>query len=170
MKKRVAIISLLTTCVLVASLHIEWVEYDNGHLLVIDGTHMDLRGELSEQWNKVSRQCHRIRLVSPDESIHAQVQSAIMDYSPPQSSSANVVSLWSADDWLLAEVEFKELLPAVVLINKSTTDLTIVSDAVWSGSTKPWKAAPHIRNYLSNKVTGVSVDLFRCFEPRSNAF
>ncbi|MFM2239082.1 MAG: hypothetical protein RJA69_456 [Pseudomonadota bacterium] len=170
MKKSVALATLTATCVWVASLHVDWTAHDNGHLLVIDGAPVDLLGEVSERWNKATRQCTQVRRVSADEHIHAQALSVIMAYSPPQSRLARLVSLWARDDWLLAEVEFEELFPAVVLIDRSTPHLSIVPQAVWSGVTKPWKAAPHIRHYLSGHVTGVPVDLFRCFDPQSDAF
>lgn len=170
MKKSVALATLTATCVWVASLHIEWAAHDNGHLLVVDGTPIDLMGEISERWNRVARQCHRVQRVDPHEDIHAQALAVIMDYSPPPSRTANVVSLWAADDWLLAEVEFKELFPAVVLIKRSATQVSVVPHGVWSGVTKPWKAAPHIRQYLTDQVTGVPLELLRCFELQSRAF
>ena len=170
MKKSVALATLTATCVWVASLHIEWAAHDNGHLLVVDGTPIDLLGEISERWNRVARQCHRVQRVDPHEDIHAQALAVIMDYSPPPSRTANVVSLWAADDWLLAEVEFKELFPAVVLLHGSATSLSVVPGGVWSGVTKPWQAAPHIRHYLGAQVPGVPGDLLSCFELQSSAF
>lgn len=169
MNKRVALVSLAVTCGLVASLHLSWVEHDNGHLLQVDGNPIDLMGEIGEQWNRITRQCHHVRRVSSGESVHAQALAAIAGYSPPHSASAQLVSLWTRGEWLLAEVEFQELFPAVVLIHQSP-HLTIVPHAVWSGVTKPWKAAPHIRHYLSEKASGVPSDLFRCFDPQSRAF
>ncbi len=170
MKKHVALASLTMTCLVVASLHIDWVQHDNGHLLFIDSAPIDLFGEINEHWNQVTRQCDQVQRISPEEQLHAQALAVIMDYSPPQSRSAHLASLWSAGDWLLAEVEFEELLPAVVMIQKSSTQLSIIPHGVWSGITKPWKAAPHIRNYLIRQVTHAPVDLLRCFDPQSNAF
>ena len=46
MNKRVALVSLAVTCGLVASLHLSWVEHDNGHLLQVDGNPIDLMGEI----------------------------------------------------------------------------------------------------------------------------
>ena len=170
MKKSVALTTLAATIVWVTSVHIEWVAHDNGHLMVIDGQSFDVMGELSEYWNRTTRQCHQVRRVFPEEYIHAQVLAVIKDYSPPQSRMAHVVSLWTAGDWLLAEVEFKELFPAVVLIKQSVPSLTVVPHGVWSGVTKPWKAIPKIRHYLSAQVPEAPVDLLRCFELQSVAF
>lgn len=170
MKKSVALATLTATCLWVAFLHIEWTPHDNGHLLVIDGSTVDLMGTMSEYWNKATRQCTQVRQVSIEEDIHARALAVIMEYSPPQSRSAHLMSLWASGDWLLAEVEFKELFPAVVVIKPSASGLTVAAEGVWSGVAKPWKAAPHIRKYLTGQVTGAPVDLFRCFELQSNSF
>ena len=170
MKKNVALATLTATCLWVTSLHLSWTEYDNGHLLIVDGVPIDLGGEISELWNKATRQCAQVRLVSAHEDIHAVALATIANYSPPQSRMAQIASLWSTGDWLLAEVEFKDLFPAVVLLHGSTTYLSIEPHAVWSGLTKPWKAAPHIRHYLSGQVSEAPPVLLRCFELQSNAF
>jgi hypothetical protein len=70
----------------------------------------------------------------------------------------------------LAEVEFAQLLPAVVLMHTVNGSTAIVPGAVWSGYTQPWKAAPHIRRYLSQQGGAAPRDLFECFEPQSASF
>ena len=72
--------------------------------------------------------------------------------------------------WLLAEVEFTELLPAVVLIEKADEQAAILPDAVWSGYTHPHLPAPFIRKFLIQKVDAPPLALINCFEPQSNSF
>lgn len=170
MNKRVAQIALAVTTLAVASLHLAWVPHDNGHLLIVGSQPVDVMGEVQARWNQVIRQCRDVQRVSPHAGTHADALATIMRYSPPQSESARIVSLWASGEWLLAEVEFQALFPAVVLIRTSTPRFTVVPQAVWSGVTKPWKAAPHIRNYLMKQPTGAPAELFRCFEPQSDHF
>jgi hypothetical protein len=74
------------------------------------------------------------------------------------------------EKWVVAEAEFAELLPAVVLIDFSGVEPNIVSNAIWSGYTKPWKAAPFIRNYLLRQEPDLPPSLAACFEPQSPSF
>ena len=75
-----------------------------------------------------------------------------------------------AGDVGIKEAEFAELLPAVVLIDFSGAEPHIVSNAVWSGYTKPWKAAPFIREYLVRQVPELPPSLAACFDPQSPSF
>jgi hypothetical protein len=97
-------------------------------------------------------------------------QSLIDGYSPPDSSHSKIASVWTMDNWLLAEVEFRDLLPAVVLIEKSDADASILPDAVWSGNTSPHLPAPFIRKFLIQKLASPPLALIKCFEPQSSAF
>jgi hypothetical protein len=54
--------------------------------------------------------------------------------------------------WILVEVEFNGLLPAVVMIQNSDYSAGIVSVAVWSGYTNPHIAAPFIRKFLIKRL------------------
>lgn len=44
----------------------------------------------------------------------------------------------------------------------------IVPNAVWSGDTRPWVAAPLIRRYLLEKEPQAPADLLNCFGPLSH--
>jgi hypothetical protein len=98
------------------------------------------------------------------------IQNAIQSYSPPQSQTAKIASIWTLGEWTLAEVEFEALLPAVVTLQKSSSEQKIMPRGIWSGHTKPWMAAPLIRTYLKTQVPEVPVQLLNCFIPRSKSF
>jgi hypothetical protein len=98
------------------------------------------------------------------------VQNAIESYSPPQSQSAQIASIWTLGEWTLAEVEFDALLPAVVTLQINNHEHKIVPRGIWSGHTKPWMAAPLIRTYLKAQVPEVPSKLLNCFDPRSKSF
>jgi hypothetical protein len=68
------------------------------------------------------------------------------------------------------EVESDVLLPAVVALKQSNGEFTIIPNAIWSGYTQPWVAAPFIRDYLSRQAPDMPADLLACFTPQSKSF
>jgi hypothetical protein len=115
MKKRTSawVLLLVTAGVLLS--HLSWEEKDNGHLLMVDGVALDVVGRARDRWTQLTRQCTAAVRVSENDLRFSQARAVIQAYSPPASASAQLQSLWSVDDWLLAEVAFNDLLPAVVL-------------------------------------------------------
>jgi hypothetical protein len=170
MRKRVSLTVLGLVLVGVVISHVSWEQKDNGYLLVIDGREVDLLGALRNDWNRAWRSCQRVSLLTAHDPRYVQAKATIQAYSPPQSNAAQLAGVWAAGDWTLAEVEFAQLLPAVVLMQTVNGATAIVPGAVWSGYTQPWKAAPHIRRYLSQQGGAAPRELFDCFEPQSAAF
>jgi len=171
MKKKVAWTVLGLVLVGVVASHVSWEKKDNGYLLVLDGREVDLLGQLRNGVNRALRNCERVNFLTAQDPRYGEVKATIQAYSPPQSNSAKLASVWAAGDWRLAEVEFAQLLPAVVLMRTVNGTPVIVPHAVWSGYTQPWKAAPHIRRYLAMQGgDSVPTDLYDCFEPQSVSF
>jgi hypothetical protein len=170
MNKRVSLTVLLCVTLAVMASHVSWVERDNGHLLLVDAREVDVLGQAENQWVRMRRSCAGVAQLSQHDAGFQQAQAVIQAYSPPSSQSAQLSSVWTLGDWTLAEVEFAELLPAVVPIYTTGAHSVIVPNAVWSGYTKPWMAAPHIRRYVGAHATGIPVRLLDCFEPQSEAF
>jgi hypothetical protein len=171
MKKKVAWTVLGLVLVGVVASHVSWEGKDNGYLLVLDGRDIDVLGRLRNARNSALRNCERVSFLTAQDPRYAEVKRTIQAYSPPQSGSAKLAGVWATGDWRLAEVEFDQLLPAVVLMHAHNGTNTIVPNAVWSGYTQPWKAAPHIRRYLALQTgTAVPTDLYDCFEPQSESF
>ena len=170
MGKKAYLPLLALTLMAVVSLHVEWTTDENGTLLVIDNNRIDFFGSVNDQWNRVTRNCNAVTRLSPKDERYGIAESLIKNYSPPNSQSAMIASAWSMELWTLVEVEFKDLLPAVVLIQTTNGQSTIVPNAVWSGYTKPWAAAPHIRNYIEKQMPQMPVALTRCFDPQSLSF
>jgi len=170
MKNTASIAILLITLVAVFFQHIEWKSSENGTLLVIDNKEFDLLGSIDNQWNRFTRSCKTVTQLSPSLENYHTSERLIKNYSPPQSKTANIASAWSAEDWILVEVEFTDLLPAVVLIQTKDNQSYIVPNAVWIGYTKPWKSAPYIRKYISKNGNGMPSSLTDCFEPQSQSF
>ena len=154
----------------VVASHINWIKDDLGYLLTIDGKPLDLIGNLKNEVTKATRNCESVVRVLPAQHKYQIAQTLINDYSPPDSSQAQIASVWSKDSWLLVEVEFKKLLPAVVLIQNANSAPSILAEGIWSGYTNPHKSAPFIRDYLSNQVEAVPAQLLNCFDPQSKSF
>jgi len=170
MKKKVAWTVLGLVLLGVVASHVSWEKKDNGYLLVIDGRDVDLLGKLRNDWNRAQRSCERVLFLTAQDPRYEEVKATIQAYSPPQSNSAKLAGVWAAGDWRLAEVEFAQLLPAVVLMHAHQSTTTIVPNAVWSGYTQPWVAAPFIRDYLSRQLPDMPSDLVACFTPQSKSF
>jgi hypothetical protein len=170
MKKQVSITLLCLSLLVVTSLHVDFKHEENGRLLVVDEYPIDVVGITQNQWNKLTRNCDAVQKLNSDQVTYRLAKRLIQSYSPPSSESAQIASAWSKDGWILVEVEFNELFPAVVLIKNTGANAYIVPQAVWSGYTKPWKAAPHIRQYLARQAKEMPIELLNCFDPESHSF
>lgn len=170
MKKKVALPLLLIVLVAVTASHIDIKQADHSHLVVVDGIEVDVFGKLQNQWLAHTQNCNSVSQVEPGEVTFLATQKAIQAYSPPQSESAKIASIWTVGEWTLAEVEFDALLPAVVTLRTLNNETHIVPRGIWSGYTKPWMAAPLIRTYLKTQVPDMPVELLNCFVPRSKSF
>jgi hypothetical protein len=170
MKKKVALPLLLIVLVAVTASHVGFKQADHSHLMVVDGIEIDVFGKLQNQWLAHTQNCESVSQVEPGDVNFLTTQKAIQAYSPPQSESAKIASIWTLGEWTLAEVEFDALLPAVVTLRTLNNETLIVPRGIWSGYTKPWMAAPLIRTYLKAQVPDMPVELLNCFAPRSKSF
>jgi hypothetical protein len=170
MRLKKSLILLPLASVLVLSSHIGWVRDDLGLLLTIDERPIDVVGKFEDKLITFTRNCGEVKRLTASNKQYQLAQSLIHDYSPPDSSNSNISSAWAMGTWILVEVEFKELLPAVVMIQKADSDAAIVPDAVWSGYTNPHLPAPFIRKFLIQKLNSPPVELINCFEPQSESF
>ena len=167
MTPRVARAILVATLIGVALSHVEWSQADNGHLLVVDGRPVDVQGWLNNLLNRVQRDCTVVQTLQAQDPLLLAPLQALREHSPPASRSARVAGAWASDGWMLLEVEFDALLPAVVLMQKTGTNWALLPQGVWSGQTHPWQAAPLIRAYLSRQVASAPAALLACFDPQS---
>jgi hypothetical protein len=169
-KKKVALPLLAIVVLGVIASHISFKSADHSHLMVVDGIEIDVLGKMQNQWLAYTQNCDGVSQPQAGQANFQAIQNAIQSYSPPQSQSAKIASMWSLGDWTLAEVEFEALLPAVVTLQTNNKETKIVPRGIWSGHTKPWMAAPLIRTYLKTQVPEVPVQLLNCFIPRSKSF
>lgn len=170
MKKSTSISVLIMVSLAVGISHVGWDKLDNGTLLNLDGRHIDVVGITKDRLTKISRNCSSVSRLKPEDKEYQSAVKLIIEYSPPHSQSVQLSSVWGSGKWTLAEAEFAGLLPAVVLIDNSEAEPKIVGNAIWSGYTHPWKAAPFIRDYISRQAPDVPLPLLACFDPQSRAF
>ena len=166
MPKRISIYVLLLVTLGVFLNHFSIEHRENGYLLMVDGREVDAIGIAQDKWVKLTRNCSRVRAVNTHAPELLTLLQLIRDYSPPASESAHVVQAVTKGNWALVEVKFKDLLPAVVLIDQTVQSPQIVPNAIWSGETLPWRSAPFVRQYISNKAPQAPSDLLDCFEPQ----
>ena len=159
--KNKAYLPLMAIVILAVGLsHLSLKQDDNGTLLLIDNRPVDTSGELSNFWTRMTRDCRQIRALEPNEKLYQQTKMLIQSYSPPNSLSVTLFTVIADKEWILAEAEFADLLPAVALIKMNAeqkdtpvhNSMYVVPNALWSGYTKPWKAAPYIRQYISKQA------------------
>jgi len=150
--------------------HLSYRQEQNGFLLIIDEQPVDALGIVNNLWTQFSRNCAKVARLNPGDAHYQERLNLLKNYSPPSSASAHINGLWSEGKWSLVEVEFKELLPAVVLIKKEKDGAHIVPNAVWSAHTQPWNAATFIRQYMTRQAPDVPPDLINCFDPQSSFY
>ena len=169
-KQKTQLIVLSIVLMAVVASHISWIEDDLGYLISIDGKPLDLIGNIKNNLTTATRNCESVVRVLPEQHKYQIAQTLINDYSPPDSSQSQIASVWSMGSWLMVEVEFKSLLPAVVLIQNANSSPSILAEGIWSGYTNPHKSAPFIRDYLSHQVDAIPAQLLDCFDPQSKSF
>ena len=117
MKKHVALTLLVLTTLGVLKAHVDIERQDGGFFLTFQGKKHDVLGLVLNQGNTLGRQCHDVRQIDPSSPLAARALGAVQDFSPPDSQNARLLGLRQQDTWLLAELEFTTLNPAVVLLH-----------------------------------------------------
>jgi hypothetical protein len=168
MKRHVAVTLLVLTSLGVINAHVDVEAQDGRYFAVWQGQKHDVIGWISERSNQLWRNCRAVQQLSSDSPKATQVLALIKDYSPPDSRQAQLVSLQQQGDWLLAELAFATLNPAVVVLRDDAAGLRLPERAVWSGSTAPWLPGPRIRDHLQQQVPEVPASLLACYDPVSD--
>jgi hypothetical protein len=161
MKKHVALSLATLLAVLLIDSHVDLVERDQRKLLLVNGRLHDTQGWLSEAVNRLTRRCDRVQ--APDSVQGAALVAAVRAHSPPDSSDALLVQAWYVGDWAIAELSFSRLKPTVVLLQQQA-GWQVHPQAIWSGSTAPWRVNDFVRRFLHMKAPGVPTSLLACLD------
>ena len=170
MKKHVALTLLLVTTLGVLNAHVDVPRVDGRRFVLTQGQMYDAIGWGEDLWTRTTRRCSQVRTLGSTELVHAQALAAIQAYSPPDSHSARLRQLQQAGDWLLAEVEFEQLSPAVVVLQVQSGRVVVLPTAIWSGDTQPWRPAPLIRRHLQTQAPLLPRALLDCLNPQVGLF
>ena len=149
----------------VINAHVDVEAQDGRYFGVWQGKKHDVIGWLADHKNQLWRDCSAVQQLSNASPAAEQVLTLIADHSPPDSRNARLVSLLQQGDWLLAELVFAQLNPAVVVLQAVPEGIRLPERAVWSGSTSPWQPGPRIRQHLELQVPQVPAALLACYDP-----
>ena len=149
----------------VINAHVDFEAQDGRYFGVWQGKKHDVIGWLADHKNQLWRDCSAVQQLSNSSPAAKQVLTLIADHSPPDSRNARLVSLLQQGDWLLAELVFAQLNPAVVVLQAVPEGIRLPERAVWSGSTSPWQPGPRIRQHLELQVPQVPAALLACYDP-----
>jgi len=170
MKRSISLLVLaMVSCGVILN-HLSITQAEQGTLLVVDGKPFDVIGAWSDRWTRWTARCDKVERLTPEHTIYKASLENIKNYSPPASEHMQVASVWAQSDWALVEVEFKDLLPALVVLQKTQGQWQILPKAIWSGYTAPWKAAPFVRHYITTQAPELPRELSNCFELQSKSF
>lgn len=170
MKKHVAITLLVLTALGVLRVHVNIERQDGSYFLSFQGKKHDVAGMLLNQTNAMVRQCGDVQTLDVNSTQAGSALDAIRNFSPPDSRHARLLGLHQQGQWLLAEVEFATLNPAVVLLTSAQERTSVVEGAIWSGTTAPWHAASLIRRYIQTRAPQAPPELLSCFNPAGALF
>ena len=165
MKRHVAATLLVLTTLGVINAHVDFEAQDGRYFGVWQGKKHDVIGWLADHKNQLWRDCSAVQQLSNASPAAEQVLTLIADHSPPDSRNARLVSLLQQGDWLVAELVFAQLNPAVVVLQAVPEGMRLPERAVWSGSTSPWQPGPRIRQHLALQVPLVPAALLACYDP-----
>lgn len=161
MKKHVALTVAALTAVVVLDSHVDLVQRDGRTALMVNGRLHDVRGWLAETGNRLVRRCEPVR---PPNDADAQILlNAVRGYSPPDSQDGRLVHAWQLGPWAVAEVHFSRLKPTLVVLHQAP-DWRVRPQAVWSGSTAPWRVNDFVRRYLQQQAPEVPAELLACID------
>ena len=149
----------------VINAHVDVEAQDGRYFGVWQGKKHDVIGWLADHKNQLWRDCSAVQQLSNASPEAEQVLTLIADHSPPDSRNARLVSLLQQGDWLVAELVFAQLNPAVVVLQAVPEGMRLPERAVWSGSTSPWQPGPRIRQHLALQVPLVPAALLACYDP-----
>lgn len=161
MKKPVGLTVALLTAALVLDSHVDLVERDQRALLQVNGRLHDVQGWLAETGNRLTRRCQAVQAPSPADA--QALLDAVRAYSPPDSADGRLVQAWQRQNWAVAEVHFSRLKPTLVVLQQAPT-WRVLPQAVWSGSTAPWRVNDFVRRYLRQQAPDLPEALLDCLE------
>ena len=167
MKRHVAATVLAITALGVIDVHVDVNAQDGRYMVLWQGKKHDVIGKLADRTNAIVRDCSAVKRLDNANPKAQQALALIAQYSPPDSEQVRLVGLLEQGPWLVAELTFARLNPAVVVLHLDSAGMSLPERAIWSGSTEPWKPGPLIRRHLRAQVPQAPQALLDCLDPMS---
>jgi hypothetical protein len=168
MKRKTAALLLTTVILMVVDSHVDWETIDGRSLLNINGLRMDPMGWARAKAHVSRRDCAWYASPSADSDVGQSVMKAIAQHSPPDSAQPHWHQARQDGLWLIAELSFERISPAVVLLQREGGRWVVHPKAIWSGSTEPWYPSTRIRDHLMQQAPEAPEGLIACFTPIQN--
>jgi len=167
-KRTTAALFLGAVLVGVVDSHVDWETVDGKGLINISGVRFDPVGWGRDKAQITRRDCAWYTSPSPQSDVGRSVLRAISRHSPTDSSSPRWHSALQDGQWLIAEVSFERLNPAVALLQRQGEQWRMHPKAIWSGSTEPWYPSTRIRDHLMQQAPEAPKGLIDCFTPEQD--
>ena len=164
MKRHVAAVLVFLTTIVVIDSHVDWERLDGRRLLNLSGQRFDLQGWAAEQALLWRRDCSAFAPLPTDSPTAQAVLTVIQQHSLPDSQSAKGLQMRLQGNWIVAEVTFETLKPALVVLQLNHGQWRVQDQAVWSGSTAPWNSAHFVRRYLRQQAPDLPQALLQCID------
>ena len=146
----------------------DWETIDGRGLLNINGLRMDPVGWARDKAQTIRRDCAWYIRPAMESADGQAVMKAIAQHSPPDSALARWHQARQDGHWLIAELSFESINPAVVLLQRQGDRWLIHPKAIWSGSTEPWYPDTRIRDHLMQQAPEAPKGLIACFSPKQD--
>lgn len=167
MKRHVAATVLALTALGLIDVHVDVNVEDGRYIVLWQGKKHDLIGKLADRANALLRNCASVGHLDSSSQKAQQALALVAQYSPPDSEQVQLMALLEQGPWLVAELNFARLSPAVVVLRLDATGMSLPQRAIWSGSTAPWQPGPLIRQHLRTHVPQAPKALLDCLDPKS---
>ena len=142
------------------------VMLDQRPLLTLNDEPFDIVGGAAEILGRLLSDCMVIKQLESDSETARAALSLLRQHSPPDSLSAQLVRIDSLSDWLLIEAVFNTLPPVLVLMRGATGSVGPSGiEAIWSGTSHPWRIVPFAGAFLRAKSPEAPPELLRCARP-----
>jgi hypothetical protein len=168
MKRKTAALLLTVVMIAVVDSHVDWTSVDGKSLLNINGQAMDPVGWFRDKTQNIRHDCKAYGSAQLQSPVGRSVMAAVARHSPPDSAHARWHQARQDANWLIAELSFERLSPAVVLFQRQGDDWHIHPKAIWSGSTEPWFPSTRIRDHLMQQAPEAPQGLIACFTPEQD--
>lgn len=135
--------------------------YEGRLFIVTKNDWYDVIGSTQAAIVRATRNCRTVSSLASSSSDWHRVKTALGE---PTGGTASPIQITREGAWFLAESEFENAEPAIVLFEQ--TENGLVERASWGGATGPFLPEPLVWDHLRKAARRAPVSLIQCFERR----